>query len=573
MTFDNAWSTTDSRSIAPSLLSASWSGACAPVAPRPCCTRRASAQSPYLRTGSAVVAEPATSGLGMRMLLLLLAVAAVPRSSVGQNKFSGAGVGTGTEGPAQDFWREDLYDPSDAWGQQYPRPKHIRLPAGPLVRALPQFVARGAFRLEYFEKAAVVLEVAKEEQTATNLILSVEDIYSGGPYFFARGGGPPEPEHPLFPKNVNFARGTFADVDTADRPPIEGPDIKAALDRGETIFFNDISSWEPDVARVAYGVAEALGLRTAVNAYMTPPGVSTSIATHNDMQCTFIIQTSGVKHWKVWLKSATLLPVDRQLTVGKHTQTQVDVEQLGPPDIETDLMPGQVLYVPRGALHHTSTSLVETTDVSLTGVPSLHLTLGVNVVRTDPKVDGSEKAARLAKQFNHSVENTASRLILARSPVATASLNSFYAEYMKVAEALTQSDPRFRRSIMYSNARATKESIRDLLSGVIDGLMESPDFLPSVAADVSQEHEHWRAERRSKLDAMLGEPFVPDILIREEPEQTCSVDERDSWSSMKLSALVEVAGERGVGEAAIDAAMESGSPKEALLRELRAAAC
>ena len=522
---------------------------------------------PIFEHAGGLPTSPAASCLEMRTLLLLLTVAVVPRSSVGRSKGKLAGAGSGTL--PLDFWREDLYDPSDAWGQQYPRPKHIRLPAGPLVRALPQFVARGAFRLEYFEKAAVVLEVAKEEQTATNLILSVEDIYSGGPYPF----GNPDMEKPLFPKNVNFARGTFADVDTADRPPIEGPDIKAALDRGETIFFNDISSWEPDVARVAYGVAEALGLRTAVNAYMTPPGVSTSIATHNDMQCTFIIQTSGVKHWKVWLKSATLLPVDRQLTVGKHTQTQVDVEQLGPPDIETDLMPGQVLYVPRGALHHTSTSLVETTDVSLTGVPSLHLTLGVNVVRTDPKVDGSEKAARLAKQFNHSVENTASRLILARSPVATASLNSFYAEYMKVAEALTQSDPRFRRSIMYSNARATKESIRDLLSGVIDGLMESPDFLPSVAADVSQEHEHWRAERRSKLDAMLGEPFVPDILIREEPEQTCSVDERDSWSSMKLSALVEVAGERGVGEAAIDAAMESGSPKEALLRELRAAAC
>jgi hypothetical protein len=147
----------------------------------------------------------------MRTLLLLLTVAVVPRSSVGRSKGKLAGAGSGTL--PLDFWREDLYDPSDAWGQQYPRPKHIRLPAGPLVRALPQFVARGAFRLEYFEKAAVVLEVAKEEQTATNLILSVEDIYSGGPYFFARGGGPPEPEHPLFPKNVNFARGTFADED------------------------------------------------------------------------------------------------------------------------------------------------------------------------------------------------------------------------------------------------------------------------------------------------------------------------------------------------------------------------
>lgn len=78
----------------------------------------------------------------------------------------------------------------------------------------------------------------------------------------------------------------------------------------------------------------------------------------------------------------------------------------------------------------TSTSLVESTDPALTSVPSLHLTLGVNVIRTDPKVDGGDESAALAKQFNHSMENTVSRLVLARSPVATASLDSFYTEYL-----------------------------------------------------------------------------------------------------------------------------------------------
>jgi hypothetical protein len=501
------------------------------------------------------------------LLLLLLAGATGPRSSAARSKISGAGVGTGTDGLAKGFWREDLYDTRDVWGKLHPRPKHIRLPAGPLARTLPQFVAQDAFRLEYFEKAAVVLEA--DQPTPSHPILSPEDLYTGGPYGF----GDPGADHPLFPKNIKFARGTFVKLDKAYRPPIEGPEIQAALDRGETVFCNDISSWEPEVARVAYRMAEALNLRTGVNAYMTAPGVSTSMATHNDMQCTFIIQTSGVKHWKVWLKSATMLPVDTQLTVGKHEQTQVDVEQLGPPDIEIDLTPGQVLYVPRGALHHTSTTLVETTDASLTDVPSLHLTLGVNVVRTDPKVDGSEKAARIAKQFNHSVENTASRFILTRSPVATATLNSFYSEYMKVAEALTQSDPRFRRSLRYPIIRDTKESIKDVLSVVIDGLMESPDFLARVGADVNQEHEHWRAERRSKLDGILGEPFEPGALIHKEQEQTCSVNERNSWSSMKVSELLVVADEKGLGSSVIDAAMESDSPKQALVQELLTAAC
>lgn len=508
------------------------------------------------------------------MLLMLVVAATGPVSTHSRAKGKVAGAGSGEL--AMDFWRDDLYDPNDRWGEQYPHPKRVRLPPGPLVRTLPQFVARDAFRLKYFEKLAVLLEADEEQAASSRPILSPEDTYSGGPYAF----GPPEIDHPLFPKNVNFARGSFAELDLADRPPIEGAEIRAALDRGETVFFNDISSWEPEVARAAYGVADALGLRTGVNAYMTPPGVSTSMATHNDMQCTFIIQTSGVKHWKVWLRSATMLTVDKQLTVGKHAKTQVDVSRLGPPDIETDLTPGQVLYVPRGALHHTSTSLVETADSALTTVPSLHLTLGVNVVRTDPKVDGSARAAQLAKQFNHSVENTASRLILARSPVATSRLESFYAEYLHVAQSLTLRDPRFRRSLMYADIRRTKETIKDMLSGVVDGLMESPEFLPAIAADVNQDHENWRAERRGLIDQMLGEPFVPDALIREAsglqedaglPRETCSASEMGTWEGLKLNALIELAHEKGVGDDEIDAAMESDAPKAALLQLLKEA--
>jgi hypothetical protein len=437
-------------------------------------------------------------------------------------------------------------------------------------------VARDAFRLKYFEKLAVVLEAFEGEAASSTSILSSEDIYSGGPYTFGFASSEIDP---LVPRNANFARGSFAAVDQTDRPPVAGEEIRAALDRGETVYFNGISSWEPEVARVAYGVADALGLRTAADAYMTPPGVLTSMATHNDMQCSFVIQTSGVKHWKVWLRSATMLPVDRQLIVGKHEATQVDVNQLGPPDIETDLTPGQVLYIPRGALHHTSTSLVETTDPVLTSVPSLHLTLGVNVVR-DPNIDGSAKAVKIAKQFNHSVDNTASRLILARSPVASSSLRSFYTEYLDVAQSMTLRDPRFRRSLMYADIRRTKETIKGVLSGLVDGLMDSSDFLPAIAADVNQEHELWRAEGRGKIDQLLGQPFVPDELIREAldtqedsalPPETCSASQMSTWAGLKLKVLLELANEKGVDDDAIDTAMESDSPKPALLQLLKEA--
>jgi hypothetical protein len=119
-----------------------------------------------------------------------------------------------------------------------------------------------------------------------------------------------------------------------------------------------------------------------------------------------------------------------------------------------------------------------------------------------------------------------------------------------------------------------------MLSGVVDGLMESPEFLPAIAADVNQDHENWRAERRGLIDQMLGEPFVPDALIREAsglqedaglPRETCSASEMGTWEGLKLNALIELAHEKGVGDDEIDAAMESDAPKAALLQLLKEA--
>ena len=509
-------------------------------------------------------------------LALALLLAAGLTAADGQGR-AGTQAAEGSRAP--DFWRASLYDGKDGWAAKFPHhPKRVRLPAGPLARALPSFVAQPSFREKYFEKLSVVLTASADESGTP--ILTPERAYDGGPYAF----GPPTIGDPLFPKNVNFARSSFAKPNSQFQQgaAIGSAEIQAALGRGETVFFNDISGWEPEVARTAYGVAEALGLRTGVNAYMTAPGVATSMATHNDLQCTFIIQTSGVKHWKIWLKSATMLATDRRLTVGKQANTQVDVDRLGPPDLETDLLPGQVLYVPRGGLHHTSTSLVETTDPELTSVPSLHLTLGVNVIRTDPKVDGSDEAAALAKQFNHSVENTVSRLVLARSPVATASLESFYAEYVKAAEAKIATDPRFRRSLMYADSRATKATVKELLGSVVDSLLDSPGFLPVIAEEVNKEHEEWRAEHKAALEEM-GEPYVAEPLLDVQPlsgddeeeagSKTCSADEKESWMGLKLAALMDVASEQGLSDDAIDEAMESDSPKEALVQELLRLTC
>ena len=43
-----------------------------------------------------------------------------------------------------------------------------------------------------------------------------------------------------------------------------------------------------------------------VNFYITGPGNQQSMAAHNDMQCTLIVQLQGTKRWKLW-------PVQRKI--------------------------------------------------------------------------------------------------------------------------------------------------------------------------------------------------------------------------------------------------------------------
>ena len=102
----------------------------------------------------------------VRRLLMLFAAAISPASTYSRTRKGELAEtvrsGGGLPNVAADFWREDLYDPQDRWAEKYPHPKKVRLPPGPLVRALPQFVASETFRLNYFEKLSVLLESDEE---------------------------------------------------------------------------------------------------------------------------------------------------------------------------------------------------------------------------------------------------------------------------------------------------------------------------------------------------------------------------------------------------------------------------
>jgi bifunctional lysine-specific demethylase and histidyl-hydroxylase NO66 len=96
-------------------------------------------------------------------------------------------------------------------------------------------------------------------------------------------------------------------------------------------------------------LSAALGVRVNVNAYLTPP-CSSGFNAHYDTHDVFVLQTAGVKKWRIY-HSPIPLPLPSQ----SHIRgTAASVSGLGDPALEVELQTGDMLYVPRGFLHHAS---------------------------------------------------------------------------------------------------------------------------------------------------------------------------------------------------------------------------
>ncbi|CAN5805020.1 hypothetical protein BH23ACT10_BH23ACT10_07440 [soil metagenome] len=142
------------------------------------------------------------------------------------------------------------------------------------------------------------------------------------------------------------------------------PDVRRVLglfDDGATIVLQGLHRTWPAVGRLCRQLEAFLTHPVQANAYLTPPS-SQGLRVHHDTHDVFALQTYGRKRW------VTYPPVIADPLPGQHPS--VDPEELGAPDVDAELEPGDCLYVPRGTLHAAAT----------TGAASLHLTIGVRVV-------------------------------------------------------------------------------------------------------------------------------------------------------------------------------------------------
>ncbi|MEJ8794683.1 cupin domain-containing protein [Trinickia caryophylli] len=118
-------------------------------------------------------------------------------------------------------------------------------------------------------------------------------------------------------------------------------------------------TWAP-LNRLCAAMEAELNHVVHTNLYLTPGGTA-GFSAHYDAHEVFILQIDGRKHWRIY-EPPLLLP--------HHTQPFSPAGYvLPPPMFEIDLMPGDLLYLPRGYVHDTLTS----------DDHSAHVTLGISV--------------------------------------------------------------------------------------------------------------------------------------------------------------------------------------------------
>jgi hypothetical protein len=149
----------------------------------------------------------------------------------------------------------------------------------------------------------------------------------------------------------NRTIGDLADADA----------IRAEHADGATIVLQSLHRIWPPVARFCRDLAAELGHPTQCNAYVTPAGNAQGFAYHHDTHDVFVLQVAGRKRWRIH-PPVLELPTKNQPRSGDGL-----VAAGQEPLIDTELLPGDALYLPRGYVHAAAT----------TDVPSIHLTVGV----------------------------------------------------------------------------------------------------------------------------------------------------------------------------------------------------
>jgi hypothetical protein len=127
---------------------------------------------------------------------------------------------------------------------------------------------------------------------------------------------------------------------------------------GATMIINTIHLFDEKIGRFAAELSTDLSEPVNVNMYLSQPS-RPAFNRHYDIHDVFILQIDGHKGWAVYDPTVNF-PLFEMKFHGAVPPTE--------PRIETELSPGDVLYIPRGHWH----------EATATEDQSLHLTVGID---------------------------------------------------------------------------------------------------------------------------------------------------------------------------------------------------
>ncbi|MEM7432640.1 MAG: cupin domain-containing protein [Pseudomonadota bacterium] len=129
---------------------------------------------------------------------------------------------------------------------------------------------------------------------------------------------------------------------------------------GQTIIVNSVEDYSPKVASTIQAIQRELSFRVQANAYLTP-ATTQGFNPHYDTHDVLVLQIEGEKLWHIYGEDSKC-PLNEMIDGDPFRRKDLS------PSVVIKLVPGDLLYVPRGWIHE-----AETIDCA-----SLHLTFGIH---------------------------------------------------------------------------------------------------------------------------------------------------------------------------------------------------
>jgi bifunctional lysine-specific demethylase and histidyl-hydroxylase NO66 len=177
---------------------------------------------------------------------------------------------------------------------------------------------------------------------------------------------------------ARYTRGGGAGATAPDQ--VADDKVLALLGDGATLVLQALHRTWPPLIEFASRLSCELGHPVQINAYVTPPQ-NQGFASHYDVHDVFVLQIAGHKQWRI---HAPVFPAPLREHEWEHRRAAVALRATEPPLIDTELAPGDALYLPRGFLH----------SASALGETSIHLTVGVHPITRNQLVQQLVKAAK-----------------------------------------------------------------------------------------------------------------------------------------------------------------------------------